>query len=561
MEFMRPSPTLCLSLLILGTALGGCKGSPLAARPTPSQPESPIDPWVIESRDPKAKIPAYLGNGSFGIRIGADGLNAVPKGVLTYAFPPHDLLFLEAKDVPPLSAPDPADAADYRQTLDLRNGVLTTRYAGVENRLRLSPRGYGISREGLGWPREHQPPKRDPQIENAADRFWQDFWKIDIEIDGPAEDQQAIRSFLFYLRSSISPNSPYAPGPYGLSAANYGGHVFWDADMWMFPALSLLDPERARTITAYRLRQQIQYERNAGGKGLRVPWESSATGREVAPHMASEEIHVTGSACFALDCAAALGLEDSSKVADFCDKADRYYRATAKKAPDGVLELRNVGSVDESHTVHNDLYTNLLAQWLANGRTWKRGAVRYRIAKDARSLQSYSDDEDRAHKQAAAVLSVFPLQYPEAEEQALRLIDRYAPITIKQGPAMTDAIEATILARAGEAERAYGQWQSGWRDFVKPPFLLFSEHRATRETYFLTGAAGCLQTVLYGFVGFRIDSHADVHAAWSMPLRQGKWLSAAPHLPKAWKQVRIKGLHVLGKSYTVTVTPRGVSVT
>jgi hypothetical protein len=89
----------------------------------------------------------------------------------------------------------------------------------------------------------------------------------------------------------------------------------------------------------------------------------------------------------------------------------------------------------------------------------------------------------------------------------------------------------------------------------------FSEKRARPTTYFTTGAAGCLQTVLYGFLGFRIDSKKDPKAAWTKQLKAGYWLSVTPHLPKAWRSVKLKNFEVLGTRYTLTATPSGVHVT
>ena len=90
----------------------------------------------------------------------------------------------------------------------------------------------------------------------------------DIEINGPIEDQQAIRSFLYYLRSSICPYYPNPVAPLGLSSSTYNGHVFWDADIWIFPALAFLDPDRASSISNYRIKMAKAAEQNSRKGGL-----------------------------------------------------------------------------------------------------------------------------------------------------------------------------------------------------------------------------------------------------------------------------------------------------
>ena len=141
------------------------------------------------------------------------------------------------------------------------------------------------------------------------------------------------------------------------------------------------------------------------------------------------------------------------------------------------------------------------------------------------------------------------------------MMDRFADKVIKNGPAMTDSVHAIIWARLGETDKAYDTWRHGWMDFVRPPFLLFSEKRTSDRTYFATGAAGELQSVIYGFLGFRIDSKPEAGANWSLKLKGDRWLSIKPNLPKAWKRVTFRNFHVLGKTYTLTATHQSVQVT
>jgi hypothetical protein len=110
--------------------------------------------------------------------------------------------------------------------------------------------------------------------------------------------------------------------------------------------------------------------------------------------------------------------------------------------------------------------------------------------------------------------------------------------------------------RSGETDKAYSTWQDSWKPFTKQPLMLFSEKRTKPTTYFTTGAAGSLQTVLFGFLGFRLDSVAEQGAAWSKQLRGNNWLSIKPNLPLQWKSVKLKNFTVLGHRYTLTATHR-----
>ncbi len=425
-----------------------------------------------------------------------------------------------------------------------------------------------------GWDDPPKPPSF-AEVRAASEAHWKRAWETDVEIDGPVEDQQAVRSFLYYLRSAIHPEGEMGVAPFGLSNAAYSGHVFWDADIWVFPALALLDPERAKAIPSYRLQRLAAASENVPRLGSReqldllgsrvasrFPWESSVSGREVAPQEPRKQIHVSGSVLWGLQQAAALGLADPNAV----DRAGRgvaeFYATRARTSSRGGLELHDVMSPDEFHTGNNDLYTNLLAQWTLRtfGGPAHKDATFY-LPRDATSLLTYDDDPVRSYKQAAAVLAVYPLQYPEAERQAQEMLKRFGPIVTPNGPAMSDSVHATIWSRLGKPERAYETWKRSWQPYTDHGLMLFSEKPRSERTYFTTGAAGCLQTVLYGFLGFRIDSKKEPGAVWSKALNRGMVLSVKPRLPKEWKRVTLRNFTVLGKRYTLEATHRGARVT
>ncbi len=121
---------------------------------------------------------------------------------------------------------------------------------------------------------------------------------------------------------------------------------------------------------------------------------------------------------------------------------------------------------------------------------------------------------------------------------------------------MSDSVHALIWARLGEIDKGYDTWRASWKPFTKQRLMLFSEKRNKPTTYFTTGAAGSLQAVLFGFLGFRLDSVSEQGAAWSIKLKGNNWLSAKPNLPREWKSVKLSNFTVLGHHYTLTATHR-----
>lgn len=396
-----------------------------------------------------------------------------------------------------------------------------------------------------------------------------------ITIDGPREDQDRIDLLLGHLLSSVAPKSQRAVAPMALSSTVYHGHVFWDADIWVFPALALLSPERARAIPAYRLNMEEQARRNAvewfaagrpdaGTKKrpttappepmVKYPWESSESGRETAVGFSRYEEHITGSVAFALRQASWLGLAPADRTNRIVADAGRYFRARA----DGN-RIKNVVSVDENHTGDDCLYTNLLAGWCANGGRWS-ATMPFVLPRDDKSFLTYHNDGVRGYKQAAAVLSVYPLQYPPAEKEARTLLDRFESKVTKNGPAMTGAVHATIRARLGDP-KARETWIASIDPYVKAPDL-FSEKRGSDRTAFVTGAGGAMNTVLYGFAGLRLDDRPLPGSAFPpIRLKNGGWLSCRPSLPKEWRSVTIDGLTILDRAYVLTIAGSRATLT
>lgn len=437
-------------------------------------------------------------------------------------------------------------------------------------------------------------PKPDPAASNTLD-----YWLVaqmaetpapqpipttaDIEIDGPVEDQQFIRSALYYLRGSIHPKGKMSVSPMALSSDVYNGHIFWDADIWVFPALALIDPERAKAITDYRYdrlptatrsfytwvkedrpiasgKMGHEYITGAAADGVMFPWESSVSGKETVPGPSRFQHHIGGSIAFGFGLATALGIEPVDRWERIQSAISSFYLLRLTPNAKEGAEIKSTMSPDEHHTGDNDLYTNLLATWVSDRGTWSDGA-KYKLPKDDKTFLTYDNDGLRGYKQAAAVLSIYPLQYPPAEKQAKAMMERFADKVTKNGPAMSDSIHALIWARLGEQDKAYKAWHDSWKPFVKPPFLLFSEKRSSSRTYFTTGAAGSLQAVLYGFAGLRLDDKVPAGSKWSMPLKNGKFLSIKPNLPKEWKKLTLRNLTVLGKRLTFEIEGDQVKVT
>ncbi len=128
---------------------------------------------------------------------------------------------------------------------------------------------------------------------------WDRLWESDIRIEGDPTAQRDVRSMLYHLYSFSREGYAYSPSPMRLSGLGYNGHVFWDTELWMFPALLVLQPDMAKSMVEYRFQRLEAARRNAFCKGYRgamFPWESAETGVEETPVWALSgpfEHHIT----------------------------------------------------------------------------------------------------------------------------------------------------------------------------------------------------------------------------------------------------------------------------
>lgn len=403
-----------------------------------------------------------------------------------------------------------------------------------------------------------------------------------IELDGPFIDKLAIALQAQMVGRSFqggAPGSPPLCGPFSTTRRKYEGRVFWDADVWMLPSLLVLNPDAARRIAEFRFGQQgpaaaIAWSYAQSGfprletdgrrrgrfvppviqpvevdsKMVRYPWESDRLGREAGKTESIFQEHINGSVCLGLQMASDWGLVSRSRVEILKRRAGAWYLARSTTLKGRGRSLLGVMSPDESSIVDNDLYTNSLAQWLT-GQKFVR-------PRDSFSFLSFDNDKVRGYKQHAALLTLFPLQDQEAESQAEAMLNRFSGKASSEGPAMSLSLEALLWARQGKAEKAHQTWQASWSRHSQTG--AFTERPKGGEDVFVTGAAGSLNAVIYGFAGMRLGRDKPQKAVWTRRLKSGAWLSFSPNLPPTWNQITFTQLLIDGVPHRLEVTQKGV---
>lgn len=394
----------------------------------------------------------------------------------------------------------------------------------------------------------------------AHRKAWESMWASDIVIDGDAQVQRDMRFALYHLYSFAREGTAYSLSPMGLSGLGYNGHVFWDAELWMFPPLLALHPELARSMLEYRYQRldaARQNARNHGFKGVMFPWESASEGQEATPLWALTgpfQQHITGCVGWAFwkyyqvthdkQFLRERAYPVLKEVADF------WASRVERKGP-GRYEINNViGANEFQENIDNNAFTNGMV--IAVLRYASQAARELGIAPDpdwelvaanvpilhfpdgvTRENASYNGEEI---KQADVNLLAYPLDIVSDKASIARDLAYYGPRLSPGGPAMGQSIVATLYARLGQAEQAYTVFQNSYQPNRVPPFGVLAETAGGNNPYFATGAGGTLQAVLFGFAGLQIGEHG---------IEQRKTV-----LPKRWKKLEIRGVGVDRATFT-----------
>lgn len=225
----------------------------------------------------------------------------------------------------------------------------------------------------------------------AHRQAWAQRWKdAEVIVEGDPDAQLAARFAVFHLLSAAAGSEESAVGARGLTGDAYAGHVFWDADVFVLPALTALRPAAARAMLEYRIRRLPAARKAAeslGLRGARFPWESAGDGSDVTPRQirgrggaiipittGPHEEHIVADVAWAASHYAAwTGDEDFLAGAgrDLLVDTARFWASRIRTDAEGLGHLEGVEGPDEYHEVVDDnAFTNVMARWnLTQGAT------------------------------------------------------------------------------------------------------------------------------------------------------------------------------------------------
>jgi trehalose/maltose hydrolase-like predicted phosphorylase len=412
-------------------------------------------------------------------------------------------------------------------------------------------------------------------LSSAQRSAWRALWQADIVIEGDPRAQQVAHSELYYLLASSTPDTAWATGPCGLTLC-YAGHVFWDSDTWMFPALLLLHPRRAQSILAFRertLEAARDRARRHGYAGAMFPWESDPqNGADQTPYsahvLAESEIHVNSEVAIAQwqyylatldrDWLRTHGWPVIRDVA-------RFWASRVTYDPDRKrYDILHVTSVAESNPdIPDDTFTNLGAAKALEIATAAARVIDERPDPEwgriARGLYIPMAPNGQYHLAFAPSVTTHGKDFGGGPVALLFLpaLDFEMPAglrrndyahSIQPDPASSvGQVSMGILPRVSAADEVdRGAAAAAWARLfetggtLKPPYNVCTETATNEVGPFLTGSGSYLQSLIYGLTGLRIREAGLVDAY-------------PPALPAGWRSLALRNVMFRGRRMTIRV--------
>jgi alpha,alpha-trehalose phosphorylase len=427
--------------------------------------------------------------------------------------------------------------------------------------------------------------------------YLDDFWdRSDVELDGDAELQQAVRFSLFHILQAGARGEQRAIAAKGLTGPGYDGHTFWDTETFVLPVLTYTLPTAAADALRWRhrtLTKAVQRAKMLGLEGAAFPWRTIA-GEECSGYWPAgiAAFHINADIADAViryHAASDDAAFDRGVGIDLLVQTARMWRSLGHHDPTGRFRIDGVTGPDEySAIADNNVYTNLMAQ--RNPRAAAAAVERH----PDRAAELKVDEEESAGWRDAAEAIVIPYdhvlelhcqaedftahelwdfaataedQYPLllhfpyfdlyrkqvvkqadlvlamhlrgdafSEEQKARNFAYYEPLTVRDS-SLSACTQAVLAAEVGHLQLAH--------DYFAEAALMDLDNleHNTRDGVHIAALAGTWIAAVAGLGGMRDHDGA---------------LSFAPRLPEAFSRLAFR-LVFRGRRLLVEVTPEQAS--
>jgi alpha,alpha-trehalose phosphorylase len=422
--------------------------------------------------------------------------------------------------------------------------------------------------------------------------YLDEFWDgADVELDGDAEIQQAVRFGLFHILQAGA-RAEYRPiAAKGLTGSGYDGHTFWDTETFVLPVLMYTHPSAAADALRWRHMVLAEAKRHAADLGLAgsaFPWRT-IRGQECSGYWpaGTAAFHINADIADAviryLDATEDSAFEKEIGLELLVETA-RLWRSLGQHDAMGHFRIEGVTGPDEYSAVKdNNVYTNLMAQQnlacaadlamklpdaaealgvsTEEAASWRDAAAAMHIPFDERlgvhpqhegftdyarwDFKDTSEDKyplllhypyfqlyrKQVVKQADLVLAMYLRPEAFTAEQKASNFAYYEPLTVRDS-SLSACTQAVIAAEVGQLDLAH--------DYLAEAALMDLrdvEHN-TSDGVHMASLAGAWIALVAGFGGMRAGAGA---------------LAFSPRLPGGISELKFR-MRYRGRTLRVTLT-------
>lgn len=351
------------------------------------------------------------------------------------------------------------------------------------------------------------------------------FWDgADVEVDGDADCQQAVRFGLFHVFQASARAEQRAIAGKGLTGTGYDGHAFWDTEGFVLPVLTYTAPHAAADALRWRA-STLDLARDRAKEldleGASFPWRTIA-GEECSGYWpaGTAAFHVNADIALAFERYRVVTGDDSLEKGcglDVLVETARMWRSLGHHDRYGAWRIDGVTGPDEyTAVVRDNVFTNLMAA--ANLRVAADACSRHpdaaaELGVDTEETAAWRDAADAVHIPYDEELGVHPQcegfttlrewDFRDNTEYPLLLHEPY----VRLYPAQVVKQADLVLAM---------QWQShAFTAEQKARNVDYYERRTTRDS----SLSACTQAVMCAEVGHLELAHDYTYEAALIDLR------------------------------------------
>jgi trehalose/maltose hydrolase-like predicted phosphorylase len=386
--------------------------------------------------------------------------------------------------------------------------------------------------------------------------YLDDFWDAaDVEVDGDAELQQAVRFGLFHVLQSGARAERRSIPAKGLTGPGYDGHTFWDTEGFVLPVLSYTLPQAAADALRWRhstLRLAKERAATLGLAGAAFPWRTirgqecssywpaGTAGFHINADIADAVVryrNVTGDDAFEREVGLELLVETARLWAslghhdahgrwhlDGVTGPDEYSAVADDNVFTNLMAARNLRAAADAANRHPELARDL-GVTIEETAAWRDAAAavhipyntELRVHEQAQGFTRYAEWDFPAYrdkyplllhapyfdlyrkqviKQADLVLAMHWASDQFTPEQKARNVDYYERRTVRDS-SLSACTQAVLAAEVGQLELAH--------DYAYEAALidLRDLHHNSKDGLHMASLAGAWIAVVAGFGGLR----------------------------------------------------------